>query len=796
MSGTDLAPPPARVDERACLFALAGLLHDVGKVYEPAQVELTDAELRLEQMICPTARDGRSTHRHVLYTAYALHRTKSTFGGIDRDRLFAIACNHHRPSSGVLDEHILTVADRLASGHDRRKDTSGEASTVTGLTSVLAVVGSKDGRPAGGEAQLSTVAHRFSEASIFPGVPQGMGQYRKACAELGRELLKALSRDWEHPAAAVEGVLAAERTLLAAVPASRSRDEIPDVSLADHNAVVAAFAACLAVQHRDGIIENGRIDGRFRLVGINIGGIQRFIFRVMPEANASDSGEKGRAKRLRARSWLVSMLAHLAARRILDTTGLPITNCVLEAGGRATLLVPACEEVSRRLDDAIAYCRRWMQEHFAGTLRLDIGVSDILTDEDFLSERFGEVYRMSALLPERARVCEGALLWHRDGAWDEDAWVGDAPGLPVDTGAWPSQLVKLGEKLPKAAAVAIDSPGSGDVLWKHSLMGYRVELLGDGHSSLGTVLRFDIPDDPAEPTLLNAGYVPREDGTPITFDELALRSVDDDGTPAPMAMLGVLKADVDDLGYLISQGFSCSDADNDIDRVSLGRIASFSRTLDGLFRGFLPERLRHQYRNVYTIFCGGDDLLLVGPWLDIVRLAASVRHWLDKASARNPNLTLSAGIAMAKPGAPIRALAGAASVSLECAKDRGKNAICLGSILMSWPQFDEAIRRHRLLFQLASRGMITGSLVYRLLMYANSAIRAASEASVPLSCLKWRAQLHYDLRRNVADPSSDHEMKEKIEMFRSWLVGVRAEDGPVLHTACTLALYRLRGGDS
>ncbi len=808
---TELKPPAKRIDERACLFALAGLLHDVGKVFEPANVELGDAELRLEQMICPT-QNGRSTHRHVLYTAYALHHIKSNFGGVDADRLFAIACNHHRPSSGVLDEHILTRADWLASGHDRRKDPTGKSSTVTGLASVLATIGREGGQPASKNAQLPTVPNRFDRDSIFPRTPQSMDEYRAACGKLGRNLLEALSRDWDNPKAAVEGVLAAERALLSGVPASRSWDEIPDVSLADHKAVVAAFAACLAMQHREGSLEVGQIKGRFRLVAINVGGIQRFIFRVMPEANTSETGEKGRAKRLRARSWLVSMLAHLAARRVLDTVGLPMTNCVLEAGGRALLLLPACDEVDRKLDEAVTFCRRWMHEHFAGTLRLDIGASETLENEHFSLERFGEVYKMAATLPDRARVCNGTSLWQADGEWNEDAWVGSTPGLPIDTGAWPDLLKELGTDLPQACAVSIDGRNDGESLWSHRLMGYRVALL-DKPRGAGTVLRLNVPDQPAEPTLLNAGYVPREDKSPVTFNKLASRSVDDDGTPASMAMLGVLKADIDDLGYLISHGFTDSGRKDANDRatsdrpkasrVSLGRVAAFSRTLDGLFKAFLPNRLAQEYRNVYTIFCGGDDLLFVGPWLDIVRLAASVRRWLDQASAGNDELTISAGIALAKPGAPIRALAGAAETSLETAKDRGKNGVCIGPTLLSWPQLDEALQRHRLLFHLAEYEVIGRSLVYRLLLYARDAMRVAeaengkeSEQKLPLSCFKWRAQMHYDLRRNVRDAEDNPDMKEKIESFRAWLVGMKTQDGPVLHTACTLALYRLRQEES
>lgn len=783
---TQLCPPPVKLDERAHLLALAGLLHDVGKVFEPAGVELTDAETRLEQMICPT-RDGRSTHRHVLYTAYALNRIRSNFGTLPADRLFAIACNHHRPSSGNLDEHILTRADWLASGHDRRPNEQETKTPITGLCSILATVG-RGAANIAERAQLPTVARSFDEAAFLPGSAQDRAAYAKACSELGTQLIDALSCDWPSPSAAVEGALAACRALLASVPSSRMRGEVPDVSLFDHSQAVAAFAACLGFLHREGDLEASQLQGQYRLVALSVGGIQRFIFRVMPPVNATDSGEKGRAKRLRARSWLVSMLGLLAARRLLDSVGLPMTNCLFQAGGRAILLLPCCEEADDRLDSGIEFCRHWMHEHFAGTLRLDIGVSEPLDAAAFSSENFSATYRMASGLPDRARVLHGASLWRTAEGWREDGWIGTTPGLPIDTDAWPESLVNLGAALTKARVAVLGPQTEKSALWRRDIFGYEVALFATPPDK-GVQLWLGLPENPAATTVLNAGYVPRRQASadsggpePVTFDELACMSTDDDGTRVPTPMLGVLKADVDDLGYLVGSAFG--------DRVSLGRLAGFSRALDDLFKGFLPARLADSFPHVYTVFSGGDDLLFIGPWLDIVRLAVRVRGWLDQASGDNSELTMSAGVAFAKSGAPIRALAGAASDALEIAKQDEKNAVCVGSTRMTWDRLEDALKRHRMLSRLADRGVIGTSLVYRLLCYARDAQLIGAEGPVPLSRLKWRAQMLYDLRRNLPDPQ---EPDEDLDAIREWLVSMHGNMANVLHTACTLALYRLRG---
>jgi len=53
--------------------------------------------------------------------------------------------------------------------------------------------------------------------------------------------------------------------------------------------------------------------------------------------------------------------------------------------------------------------------------------------------------------------------------------------------------------------------------------------------------------------------------------------------------------------------------------------------------------------------------------------------------------------------------------------------------------------------------------------------------------LKWRAQLSYDLRRNLPETI---ELQQQLMSIRS------ATDAVVLHTAAMLTLYFIRGGSS
>ena len=55
---------------------------------------------------------------------------------------------------------------------------------------------------------------------------------------------------------------------------------------------------------------------------------------------------------------------------------------------------------------------------------------------------------------------------------------------------------------------------------------------------------------------------------------------------------------------------------------------------------------------------------------------------------------------------------------------------------------------------------------------------------------RWRAQMNYDLRRNL--PSED--LSPAMVQFHEWIFGIQPnEDAAALYVAALLALYRLRG---
>ena len=118
--------------------AIAGLLHDIGKLAQHAhpdgQALRTEYGRDLEgteSAILPPDR-GRYTHRHALWSDFALRRARAQGlrwpTELDGERLAAVAVRHHHPRHDEPSDWIIAEADRLASGLERKaKDEEEEA---------------------------------------------------------------------------------------------------------------------------------------------------------------------------------------------------------------------------------------------------------------------------------------------------------------------------------------------------------------------------------------------------------------------------------------------------------------------------------------------------------------------------------------------------------------------------------------------------------------------------------------------------------------------------------------------
>lgn len=816
----------APLHERAHLVAAAALLHDAGKVLQPAEAPLKPHTSNLRQMICPTdEKSGQSTHQHVLYTAAALEEAKCNYGRMDSAELFRIACYHHKPSPDSLEQNILTKADWLASGHDRRPTTE-PGESISCLLPILSQVtwphAASGSKPLGIPSKLLSL----TEEGFLPVFEQDKNAYRQCCRVLSERLIAGLQTDFRSPTECIDALLGLTERVFHAVPASRDRRQQPDVTLFDHSRIVAAFAACLACQYEDGSRTAHELKGQFRLVGISLGSIQKFIFRVIPPIDERDrpdeatnaagglTGARGMARRLRARSLYVSLLSWLAARRVLDDLGLPATNLISNAGGRAILLLPDTDSYQTQITNSLKRIEQWYMQQIGGVLRLDIAQSDSLSDAAFHADNFAQTFRD---LDHRLATARWRFGWpdlQKTEGWEDAGWIQQDLSLPIDRKDFNQSMAKLGQKLPLANYISLQSGDQG-LCPALDVFGYRVSFHQERPASGLTFSMRVAADELTTPLFVTARHIPtatadvlarlqgrsfanqenladgaRSEGEVLTFEQIAQLSVDEHGNPIGQPMLGALKADVDRLGMILSYGLG--------QRVSFGRFGSLSRTLDLFFKGFLAEKLQTEFSNVYTIFAGGDDLFLVGPWYDLVRLIEKLRIWFGQLVCESKNLTFSAGLVFAGPTTPVNHLAHEAETALEAAKDSGRNRITIGSVTLSWEHFQAALKLHRLLLSESRPGndrrSINPSFLYRLLQYGRMGERVRNskptEHRAPTD-LKWRAQLSYDLKRNLPPPSPD---RPGLNQIHAELLKITSlTDTAILQVAASLTLYVLRG---
>lgn len=216
-----------------------------------------------------------------------------------------------------------------------------------------------------------------------------------------------------------------------------------------------------------------------------------------------------------------------------------------------------------------------------------------------------------------------------------------------------------------------------------------------------------------------------------------------------IALLTV-KGDIDDLGRLFQQG---------LEKPTFAKMASLSRQINAFFALWLPWFCEHgrddqgvaRYRNTYTVFAGGDDFFLIGPWESTLALATVLREKFA-AYVANPRISFSAGLSMTHPKTPVRQLKRSTETALAAAKDQpGKNAVTLWQNSVSWVDWQMLMGQRRAALEaLMARAGSHGAAFSTGLTYALLQLSDRAESKRPVDAI-WRSQLHYRLARFFRD---------------------------------------------
>ena len=134
--------------------------------------------------------------------------------------------------------------------------------------------------------------------------------------------------------------------------------------------------------------------------------------------------------------------------------------------------------------------------------------------------------------------------------------------------------------------------------------------------------------------------------------------------------IGVLRADVDNLGTAFGSGFKAVSGGNIL------RTAALSRQLSLFFKCHINKILGDKNHNATICYSGGDDLFIIGEWYSIIELAIDISKSFEQYT--EGALTLSAGIGIYDCKYPISRIAYETEEMENLSKHlEGKNAITL-----------------------------------------------------------------------------------------------------------------------
>lgn len=681
------------------LVERAALLHDIGKLVLRANPQ-------------------RETH------SAAGKRFLEAFAAPEDAAVLRAVCHHHgvdlkdlRAADDI--SYLVYEADNLAAGSDRREVENGAQgfSAKMPLMSVFNVFG--DERT--GQAFLLR-SLRDDQAVQYPqpkaSVRADVSAYQRLYCDL-QENFQRKSPFRMKP----NELLRILEAVLSYVPSSTSLAEAGDISLYDHLRLTAAYAAAMyAYLEEQGIrdyraVVTGAGAERYRnkpmylLVSGDISGIQAFIYTIP---------SKGALKSLRGRSSYLELLLEHTVDEVLAALSLSRSSLLYTGGGHFYLLLPNTARAREVLAATGERLNDWMMGHFAEGLYLALAWTPC-TAKEFLGEGTRAAFqRVNAALNAKklqrysprqlqtlfdpASTCNRVQDAARECAVCHTSAVGLKPypaspelaACPICAGLYTFGERVLGHPIlcvrPQGTDAAVPLPGpDGDVF-------LSAEDLSEVQEGQLPVSRIYVKNEALTGEglathLWMGDYVARDArGHVLDFEDLALASRGlSEGSGIPR--LGVLRADVDNLGAAFLAGFPAS-------YTTLTRVAALSRQLSLFFKhdinalcrgevNGIGERERQKFslfgmtkpqaRKVHIIYSGGDDLFLVGAWDDILELAVD----LHDAFARftGGKLHFSAGIGLFKSRHPVANMARQTGRLEDAAKALpGKDGIALFGI--------------------------------------------------------------------------------------------------------------------
>jgi len=725
------------------LIALAGLLHDIGKFGQRAEVELRG-----------DFNKNIYGYRHSNYSAQILY---DYFQNIEGYHQFAY--EHH-----VVDQNsdesswIIAASDRLASGFERKafENYNKLPENEDFRTQRLRGLFDENQEYKIDKLDVNNIFYAENKAqeneyiSLWKEFEESL---KKLQETKGTQITDLVSLDY---------LLKRYTTFIPSSTTFKKGSNTPvkaNVPLYDHLKATAIFASAISLlenEKKENLINYYKRDkpyketNEFILINGDFFGIQDFIFNEIEAKNAS--------KVLRGKSAFVQILTKVIAYYIVEELELSLLSIISESAGKFEILAPNNKEIKKKLEDIKKELNNYFVYNFFG--ETGVGISHIECGLfNFIDKKSYKKLREDfAKEVEKTKLNKFDLLnSNYDVVWDKELnnknqcfackkRVG-SDRKDIDKKVCDScyDFIKIGKELTKKRYLIINKNNGIEIFDGYYIA--FVETKEQIKEYKNNIAIFDISKDINFKGYAKwelSSYVATDEKDILTFEELAENSVKDGvieekrehGIEAIMS----LKGDVDNMGNFIR------DENNNITS-SFASYNFFSRMIDYYFSVYVPYLMNKDYNNTYTIFAGGDDLFVLGAWDEVIELSKRVRNDFVEF-AKGSSLTFSVGMILTKPNKPVNFIARVSEEALEDAKEiDNKDAISLFGETVKWKKYlnDKNLKEELKLLDDNS------AMLYRLLELIELSKISKDDPKATI----WKSKLSYSFARNM-----DLEKKE------------------------------------
>lgn len=750
---------------------LGGLLHDIGKfMYRAQPTKAGDDHESLGEMFA----------REYLTTKFDCFKSSEVeiISHLKRGNTFILEADH--ASAGERQVQNSTQTRRALYSIFKYID--------IGLEKIPNVVYYQKPTPLTHERTDKPVRLDIEDDKWKPNEEEMISLHRQSLLQFQEELKKIAEEGNTKHTKAMLSTLYSLLWKYTSTVSSASYKSNPDISLFDHSRMVAALSVCMS--------DSDDIKQPVILLKGDISGIQKFIYSEIKQTEAA-------SKKLRGRSFFVKLLSDTLSSYIIREFNLYESNIVFNSGGGFEILIPANQNNRDRLVQIEKYINLSLYQMFGSKLQVVLAWAEYPLSSMFdnfnqiqndLTEQLGRRKKQKSLsildkiFPETVNeILEdnsvinfeniGTAIPHTDYiievVSDNINGMEDSSRI-VDLTLFGQYWYLVGRSEYIEVSLNKIKKNNPKLLTIYSLKDTKI-----GEIAKHTKLIEDIP------IALSFKYIAtnapfKDNYTLLEFSDLA--KINSDNYP----LLGVLRMDVDNLGYIFKKGLGGRS-------YSISRLASLSRQMDMFFTHDVD--LLAKANNIYITYSGGDDLFAVGSWVNIINFAQKVRKEFAEYTTNNNNITLSGGIAITKESYPIAKsallsgeyedIAKSEKISNKIEEKHKKDKLCLFDTTVKWDEFEKKIEFANGLNNAIennkqqSKG-ISNSFVYKLLINVKQTIGKDGNLNMD-KVHRLTAKLHYLFaRREMTEKKIDEEKETTIKRIKKQLLDFFLKSDPLI----------------